>query len=234
MIPVIAIDGPSGSGKGAVGFAVARCLGWHYLDSGAVYRALALAAIRASTDMADEAALEALATRFDLRFTEDASGEVGVIVNGEHCGAALRSEEIARVASQLAVRGPVRARLLSRQRDARQPPGLVADGRDMGTMVFPDAILKVFLTATAEVRADRRYRQLKEKGFDGTLPQLLGEIRERDERDSRRTVAPLQPAADAYRLDSSALTLAEVVGRVLALVQDRLHTNPEFGTNASP
>lgn len=234
MIPVIAIDGPSGSGKGAVSLALARCLGWHYLDSGVVYRALALAAVQAGADITDEAALVSLADRLDVRFVDDAQGTVAVIVNGMDGGPALRSEAVAGLASQLAVQAPVRARLLCRQRAARQPPGLVADGRDMGTTVFPDAILKVFLTASAEVRAARRYHQLKEKGFNGTLPQLLGEIRERDERDSHRTVAPLQPAADAYWLDSSALTLTEVVSHVLALVRGRLPIIPESGMNVSP
>jgi len=223
MIPVLAIDGPSGSGKGAVGFGVARALGWHYLDSGAVYRALGLAASWAGIACDDEPRLSALAARLDLRFGEpDSLGDLRVFVNDRECGADLRSEGAASWASQVAVLGSVRAALLARQRAARCLPGLVADGRDMGTQVFPDAILKVFLTASAEVRAKRRYDQLKGKGFGVTLPQLIMEIRERDQRDAQRAVAPLRPALDAELLDSSALGLQEVIDRVLAMVRKRL------------
>ncbi len=222
MIPVVAIDGPSGSGKGAVGFAVARALGWHYLDSGAVYRALAFVALRAGADLGSESVIAALAKTLDLQFVEDLSGEMHVLVNNEDCGQELRSERVAAAASQVAAHPAARAALLERQRAARRAPGLIADGRDMGTVVFPDAQLKVFLTASAEVRAERRYRQLKQTGFGGTLPQLLAEIQERDERDSRRAVAPLKPAEDACLLDSSALSLTEVIERVLALVHSRV------------
>ncbi|HUW97305.1 MAG TPA: (d)CMP kinase [Acidiferrobacter sp.] len=223
MIPVLAIDGPSGSGKGAVGFGVARALGWHYLDSGAVYRALGLAASWAATAHDDVSGLTALATSLDLAFVgDDPEADVQVFVNGRECGAQLRSQEAADLASQVAVLGPVRAALLARQRAARCPPGLVADGRDMGTQVFPDAVLKVFLTASAEVRAKRRFDQLKGKGFGVTLPQLTREIRERDQRDAQRAVAPLRPAADAEMLDSSALGLQEVIDQVLAMVRKRL------------
>ncbi|MDA8390435.1 MAG: (d)CMP kinase [Gammaproteobacteria bacterium] len=226
MIPVVAIDGPSGSGKGAVGFAVARRLGWHYLDSGAVYRALGFAALRAGVDLRAEPAVTALANSLNLQFVQDLSGEMRVLVNDEDCGLALRSEQVAAAASQVAAHPAARRALLERQRAARRPPGLIADGRDMGTVVFPDAVVKVYLTASAEVRAARRYHQLKETGFGGTLPQLLAEIQERDERDSRRAVAPLKAAGDAFVLDSSTLTLAEVIEQVLALVRSRVGAVP--------
>ena len=222
MIPVLAIDGPSGSGKGAVGFAVARALGWHYLDSGAVYRALGLAASRAGIGFDDEERLSALARALDLRFAEDPQGELRVFVNDQECGADLRSQEVASAASQVASLRLVRAALLARQRAARLAPGLVADGRDMGTYVFPDALLKVFLTASADVRAKRRYDQLKGTDFSVTLPRLIGEIRERDQRDLERAVAPLRPALDAEMLDSSALGLQDVIDQVLAMVRKRL------------
>ncbi len=226
MIPVVAIDGPSGSGKGAVGFAVARRLGWHYLDSGAVYRALGFAALRAGIDPDSEGAVAELAKTLNLQFVEDLSGGMRVLVNKEDCGLALRSEQVAAAASRVAAHPAARAALLERQRAARCAPGLIADGRDMGTVVFPDAALKIFLTASAEVRAARRYRQLKETGFGGTLPQLLAEIQERDERDSRRAVAPLKAAGDAFVLDSSTLTLTEVIEQVLALVHSRVGVVP--------
>lgn len=222
MIPVLAIDGPSGSGKGAVGFAVARALSWHYLDSGAVYRALALAAGWAGVALDDESGLSALASGLRLRFDSGLTGDINVFVNDRDCGAALRAPEVASAASQVAALGAVRAALLDRQRAARVSPGLVADGRDMGSHVFPDAFLKVFLTASAEVRARRRYDQLKGKGFGVTLPQLIGEIRERDERDAQRAIAPLKPALDAELLDSSALSLQEVIDQVLVMVRKRL------------
>ncbi len=221
MIPVLAIDGPSGSGKGAVGMAVAERLGWHYLDSGAVYRALGLAAIWAGVACDDEAGLKRLAAELDLRFVRSAGPEPAVFVNGRECSVLLRGSEAADAASRLAVLSPVRQALLDRQRAARRPPGLVADGRDMGSQVFPDAFLKVFLTASPEVRAQRRYDQLKAKGFGVTLPQLIQEIRERDERDAGRAVAPLKPAQDAVVLDSSALGLQDVIDRVLAMVNSR-------------
>ena len=221
MMPVLAIDGPSGSGKGAVGTAVARRLGWHYLDSGAVYRALGLAASWEGIAFGDEANLRDLAARLDLRFVAADGGETAVFANGRECGALLRSPEAANAASQLAALGSVREALLDRQRAARKPPGLVADGRDMGSHVFPDAFLKVFLTASAEVRAQRRYDQLKAKGFGVTLSQLIQEIRERDDRDANRAVAPLKPTEDAVVLDSSALGLQDVVDRVLAMARSR-------------
>ena len=219
MIPVLAIDGPSGSGKGAVGMAVAERLGWHYLDSGAVYRALGLAASWAQVACDDEPRLCALAGELDLRFVREAgAAEPQVYVNGRECGVALRGPEAADAASRVAALSGVRQALLDRQRAARRPPGLVADGRDMGSHVFPDAFLKVFLTASPEVRAERRFNQLKTKGFGVTLPRLIQEIRERDERDANRAVAPLKPAQGAVVLDSSAIGLQDVIDRVLAMV----------------
>ncbi|WP_298135549.1 (d)CMP kinase [Acidiferrobacter sp.] len=220
MIPVLAIDGPSGSGKGAVGMGVADRLGWHYLDSGAVYRALGLAASWAQVGCDDEQGLRTLAAGLDLRFVAGSAAEPEVYVNGRECGVALRSREAADAASRVAVLPGVRQALLERQRAARRPPGLVADGRDMGSHVFPDAFLKVYLTASPEVRAARRLNQLKAKGFSVTLPQLIQEIRERDERDASRAVAPLKPAPGAIVLDSSALGLQDVIDRVLAMASD--------------
>lgn len=222
MVPVLTIDGPSGSGKGAVGFAVARALGWHYLDSGAVYRALGLAAHWSGVAYDDEPALTSLAARLTLRFAGEGDRDVQVFVNDRECALELRGQEAAAAASKVAVCAEVRLALLGRQRAARSAPGLVADGRDMGSHVFPDAFLKVFLTASAAVRAQRRYDQLKEKGFGVTLPQLIGEIRERDERDAQRLVAPLQPAPDAELLDTSALSLQDVIDRVLVMARRRL------------
>ena len=221
MIPVLAIDGPSGSGKGAVGMGVAERLGWHYLDSGAVYRALGLAALWAQVPCDDEPRLCALAAALDLRFVREAGAtEPSVYVNGRECAMALRGPEAADAASRVAALPGVRQALLDRQRAARRPPGLVADGRDMGSHVFPDAFLKVFLTASPEVRAERRYSQLKAKGFSVNLSQLIQEIRERDERDAKRAVAPLKPAQGAVVFDSSALGLQDVIDRVLAMVGD--------------
>ncbi len=222
MIPVLAIDGPSGSGKGAVGAAVAHRLGWHYLDSGAVYRALGLAALWAGVACDDGRALTDLAQGLELRFVPGSGDEPAVFVNDRECTTLLRGPEAAAAASQVAVIGSVRTALLARQQAARRPPGLVADGRDMGSHVFPDAFLKIFLTASAEVRAQRRYDQLKAKGFSVTLPKLIGEIRERDERDINRPVAPLKPARDAVVLDSSDLGLNDVIDRVVAMVEGRL------------
>lgn len=214
--PVIAIDGPSGSGKGAVSERVAARLRWHYLDSGAIYRALAYVADKAGVAASAEASLAVLARDLDLRFTPGTDGGEGRIwVNGDDATGAIRTEHCGNRASQIAALAAVRAALLQKQRDFRQAPGLVADGRDMGTTLFPDAQLKIFLTASAQARAERRYKQLKEKGFDVNLPRLLGEIRERDARDAARVASPLTPAADAYILDTSELTLSEVVEHIL-------------------
>ncbi len=221
-IPVLAIDGPSGSGKGTIGLILARRLGWHFLDSGALYRALGVAANRAEVDLGDKSALARLAMDMDIRFVPRTGSDfVDVLLNGQEVGDILRTEESGRRASILAAIPGARQALLQKQRSFRQLPGLVADGRDMGSTVFPDAILKIFLTATPEVRAERRYKQLKEKGFDVNLRQLLDEIRERDARDAGREASPLKPANDAYLLDTSQLDISGVVERVQGLLQER-------------
>jgi cytidylate kinase len=209
-VPVIAIDGPSASGKGTIAQAVARKLGFHYLDSGALYRLVALAAIKEATSLDDEAALARRAGSLNVSFE---GGEI--ILFGQRVTNAIRSEECSTGASRVAALPAVRSALLERQRAFRAPPGLVADGRDMGTVVFPDAVLKVFLTASAEARAERRHKQLKEKGIDASICTLLQELRERDERDSARSAAPLRKAADARELDSTGLGIDEVVRQVL-------------------
>ncbi|HXX83032.1 MAG TPA: (d)CMP kinase [Casimicrobiaceae bacterium] len=200
--PVIAIDGPAASGKGTVAINAAQLLGFHYLDSGALYRLVALDALRAAVPLGDEPALAALAA--DLNASFDAGS---VWLDGHDVAAAIREEAVSEAASRVATLPRVRQALLSRQRAFRRPPGLVAEGRDMGTVVFPDAPLKVFVTASPEERARRRYNQLIEKGNSITLPSLLRDIRERDERDSTRATAPLKPAADALILDTTDLTI---------------------------
>lgn len=207
-VPVIAIDGPSASGKGTIASRVARELGFHYLESGALYRVLALISLR--EDALDEAQLAGLATRMDVSFHD---GEV--LLEDEDVSDKIRAEPCGVRASEVARLPAVRQALLRRQRAFRRPPGLVADGRDMGTVVFPDAPLKVFLTATPEVRAERRYKQLKEKGIDANLRALSRDLRERDERDAKRAVAPLAPAPDSQVLDSTALSIDEVVERIV-------------------
>jgi len=209
-IPVIAIDGPSASGKGTIAQGVARKLGFHYLDSGALYRLVALAAIKEATRLDDEAALARRAGSLNVSFE---GGEIFLF--GQKVTDAIRSEDCGIGASRVAALPSVRTALIARQRAFRQAPGLVAEGRDMGTVVFPDATLKVFLTAGAEIRAERRYKQLKEKGIDANIRILLQELRERDERDSARSVAPLRKAADALELDSSGLGIDEIVRQVL-------------------
>jgi cytidylate kinase len=208
--PVIAIDGPSASGKGTIAQGVARALGYHYLDSGALYRLVALAAMKEATRLDDEAALARRALHLHASFDK---GEVFLF--GQRVTDAIRSEDCGKGASRVAALPAVRAALLERQRAFRAPPGLVADGRDMGTVVFPDAVLKVFLTASAEARAERRHKQLKEKGIDANIRTLLQELRVRDERDGARTIAPLRKAADARELDSTGLGIDEVVRQVL-------------------
>lgn len=220
---VIAIDGPSGSGKGTVCSRLARQLGWHLLDSGALYRLLALAAGRHGIALDNAAALETLAANLDVRFVAGEEGMHGqrILLEGEEIGDELRTEQAGAGASQVAALPGVRSALLQRQRDFRVAPGLIADGRDMGTVVFPDAPLKVFLTASAEERARRRYLQLKEKVTDVSLASLLEEIRARDERDMQRPVAPLKPASDAILLDSTELSIEQVLERILAEIAAR-------------
>lgn len=217
-VPVLTIDGPSASGKGTISRVLAQRLGWHYLDSGALYRAVGLAALRAGVDAEDRAALEALAQRVELRFELRGDTEPELYIDGVPAGEALRSEACAAMASTVAGLPGVRAALLAQQRAFRRAPGLVADGRDMGTVVFPDADYKVFLTASAEERARRRYKQLREKGIDVSIPALLRELVARDERDRNREVAPLRPAGSALVLDSTGLDADAVVARVLAFM----------------
>ncbi len=212
--PVVTIDGPSGSGKGTISRALADRLGWHYLDSGALYRLVALAALRSQVPLTDAAALARLAGTLDARFASS-GGMERVYLSGVDVAAELRTERAGEGASQVAALPAVRTALLERQRGFAAPPGLVADGRDMGTVVFPAATLKVFLTASAEARAMRRHKQLKEKGIDVSLPDLSWDIAQRDARDANRTVAPLKPADDARVIDSTSLTPKEVVSRIL-------------------
>ncbi|MFW5451607.1 MAG: (d)CMP kinase [Methylophagaceae bacterium] len=218
-IPVLTIDGPSGSGKGTIAQLVAKDLGWHYLDSGAIYRVLAQAAIKHNIDLADETTLAELANHLDLVFALD-DDALSVLLEGEDVSIMIRSEQAGNAASKVAALPLVRAALLGRQRAFRRPPGLVTDGRDMGTVVFPDADSKVFLTASAEQRAQRRHKQLKEKGIESNLSALVAEISERDVRDSQRKVAPLRPAADAILLDSTSMDIVDVFYRVRALCSD--------------
>ncbi len=208
--PVITVDGPSASGKGTVARRIAEALGFHYLESGALYRLVALASMHAGVAASDEASLESIARGLDVRFSDGtislSNHDVTDDLYTEDCG--TRASEIARLPR-------VRAALLERQRGFRRPPGLVADGRDMGSVVFPDAALKVFLSASPAVRAQRRYKQLKEKGIHATLHALSSELEARDARDAARAVAPLVAAADAMHLDSSELSVEEVVSRIL-------------------
>lgn len=219
--PVLTIDGPSGAGKGAVSAAVARELGWRVLDSGAVYRAVALAALERGVDADDEPGLVALSRKLPLTFRAGADG-IDVLLDGRDIGNALRTEEVSVMASRVASLARVREALLALQRGCRQSPGLVADGRDMGTVVFPDAAVKVFLKAGVEERAKRRYKQLKAKGESVILSRLLRDMQERDRRDRERAVSPTVAAPDAVIVDSTHLALEQVVERVLGLARQRL------------
>jgi len=214
---VIAVDGPAASGKGTIAAAVARALGFHYLDSGSLYRLVALKALRTGTSYDDEPALARLAAGLDVRF-----GDGALQLDGSDATAAIRQEDVSAGASRVAVHAALRQALVERQRAFRRPPGLVADGRDMGTVVFPDARIKVFVTASADERARRRHKQLIAKGISITMDSLLRDIRERDARDAGRAAAPLKPADDAVLLDTTHLTIDEAVARVLALYESRL------------
>ncbi|HTS85124.1 MAG TPA: (d)CMP kinase [Usitatibacter sp.] len=213
---MIAIDGPSASGKGTVAARVAQALGFHYLDSGALYRLATLAALRAATDLDDEAALAKVARAMDVRFRGGA-----IVLDGEDVTEALRTEEVSAAASRVAARPAVRTALLDRQRGFRRPPGLVADGRDMGSVVFPDAPLKVFLTAGVAVRAERRHKQLMEKGMYAKMADVVEELELRDERDTSRPVAPLKHYPDALFLDTTGISVDEAVARVLGWWRER-------------
>src|SRR6202040_633882 len=219
-VPVITIDGPSGSGKGTISRAVAKRLGWALLDSGALYRLVALAARRASVGLEDAERLGSLAEGFNIRFGSNASGEEVVWLDGEDVTRAIRTEGAGNDASKVAALAPVRSALLERQRRFAVPPGLVADGRDMGTVVFPRARVKIFLTASPAERALRRYKQLKEKGVAANLAALSLEIAERDRRDSTRTASPLVASADATMLDTTGMSVDGVIGRVLEIARD--------------
>lgn len=221
-VPVITIDGPSGSGKGTLAQLLARQLGWHLLDSGALYRVVGLAAVESGVDLDDEGALAGVAAHLRVEFAATRPGEpAAVLLDGRDISAAVRSEQSGYYASRVAVFAAVRRALHQCQRDFARPPGLVADGRDMGTEVFADAPLKIFLTASAEERAARRYNQLKNKGESVTLAALLEDIRARDRRDCERAVAPLRPAADAVVIDSTSLGIDQVLQQVLELMRQK-------------
>ena len=215
--PVITVDGPSGAGKGTVCARLAQELNWQLLDSGALYRITGLASDRKGLALDDESAVAGVAANLDVRFEPTPIG-VKVILEGDDVTDQIRTEEVGSLASQVAALSEVRTALLQRQRDFQALPGVIADGRDMGTVVFPQAQVKVFLTASAEERGQRRYKQLTEKGFDASLPALIEDIRARDERDSNRAVAPLKPADDATVIDSTSMTIEEVCNQVLDLV----------------
>jgi cytidylate kinase len=219
-VPVITIDGPGGAGKGTVSLWLARQLRWHYLASGALYRLLALAAARDGLDLDDGAALARAVAQMKIEFRLHAD-TLQVLLDGADVTAAIRDEACARAASRLAVHAPVRAALLPLQRAFARPPGLVAEGRDMGTVVFPDAALKIFLTASAEQRARRRWLQLSAAGVNASLDAILDDLRRRDAQDASRAAAPLRPADDAVLIDSSDLTVEQVCARIMGHVKER-------------
>jgi cytidylate kinase len=216
--PVITIDGPGGSGKGTIALRLAERLGWHFLDSGALYRLVAVAAMDRDIPVDDEGALGRLAQSLDVNFGFSGDGVV-ILLDGNYITGRLRSDPVSAFSSRIAALPGVRAALVKRQRAFRKAPGLVADGRDMGTVIFPDAVLKIFLTASAEARAQRRYKQLKEKGESVNLSRLFREIEKRDERDSTRAISPLVPASDAQVIDSTEMAIDEVLQLVLELFE---------------
>ena len=218
-VPVVTIDGPGGSGKGTIAMRLAERLGWHFLDSGALYRLVAVAAMDRGSAPEAESELGRLAAGLDVHFGTSEDGMV-VLLDGNYITGRLRSEAVSAFSSRVATLPSVRAALVSRQRAFRKEPGLVADGRDMGTVIFPDATVKIFLTASAEARAKRRYKQLKEKGENVNLSRLLDKIKRRDERDTTRAVSPLKPADDAHVIDSTEMSIDEVLNMVHKLIQD--------------
>lgn len=218
---IITVDGPSGAGKGTLCYALAEKFGFALLDSGAIYRVTALAALQGAVDLGDESQLSRLARELDIQFVPQ-NGEVDILLNGENVSHFIRTQEVAEAASKIAVFPQVRHALLQLQQDFAKNDGLIADGRDMGTVVFPQAQVKLFLDASAEERAKRRYKQLQNKGINGNFAQILAEIKERDFRDRNREVAPLKPADDALLLDSTTLSIDEVIAQAVAYIQSRV------------
>ena len=221
MGTIITVDGPSGAGKGTLCYALAEKLGYALLDSGAIYRVTALAALQRKTDLTNELALAELARHLDIQFIPQ-NGEVNILLAGMNVSHLIRTQEAADAASKVAVFPEVRSALLQLQQDFAKNDGLIADGRDMGTVVFPNAQVKLFLDASAEERAKRRYKQLQNKGINGNFEQILAEIKERDFRDRNREVAPLKPADDALLLDSTTLSIGEVIDQALAYIQEKV------------
>jgi len=223
--PVICLDGPSGVGKGTICLTVAKKLGWHILDSGSLYRITALQVSRKfpETEVVDidESQLVEIANTLNVTY-EEVKGELAIILDGQEISSLIRNEKIGDIASKVAALPVIRSALLERQRAFLQQPGLIADGRDMGTVVFPDAPLKIFMTASAEERAQRRYKQLKDKGIDVNLASLVEELRQRDERDMKRKTAPLKPASDAIIIDTTSLDIEQVTKEVLYWVEQRI------------
>ena len=214
-VPVLTIDGPGGAGKGTICYKVAKKLGWHLLDSGALYRLTAVAAQKHGVELTNEASVAVLAKHLDVQFIPQDDGLVNTILEGEDVSLDIRTEEVGAMASVVAALPAVRQALLERQRDFAQAPGVVADGRDMGTVVFPSAPVKIYLTASAEERAKRRYLQLKEKGVEADVVQILAEIQERDDRDMNREVAPLKPAEDALVVECTNMSIEQVLDVVM-------------------
>ncbi|WP_192882520.1 (d)CMP kinase [Haemophilus haemolyticus] len=221
MGTIITVDGPSGAGKGTLCYALAEKLGYALLDSGAIYRVTTLAALQRKTDLTNESALAELARHLDIQFIPQ-NGEVNILLAGMNVSHLIRTQEVADAASKVAVFPQVRSALLQLQQDFAKNDGLIADGRDMGTVVFPNAQVKLFLDASAEERAKRRYKQLQNKGINGNFEQILAEIKERDFRDRNREVAPLKPADDALLLDSTTLSIGEVIDQALAYIQEKV------------
>jgi len=218
---IITVDGPSGAGKGTLCYALAEKLGFALLDSGAIYRVTALAALKRAVDLSDEFQLAELARNLNIEFLP-VDGEVNIMLDGMNVSSLIRTQEVAEAASKIAVFPQVRAALLQLQQDFAKNEGLIADGRDMGTVVFPNAQVKLFLDASAEERAKRRYKQLQNKGINGNFAQILAEIQERDFRDRNREVAPLKPADDALLLDSTTLSIDEVIAQALDYIQQKV------------